>query len=193
MTGVSRWYVKTLGEMSLLQLFSNPGFDKHLFLKHRSKQWQIMTNHRLKRGKDPQHGIPPHKNVSSQVLCSSVLRQQDWKLRRGVPTLTHQKRTTWSSRRDTTRPVTWAKHGWDDRDTHGCKLKKNWDWKVHLSALLQGSSYHPSKIIWRGGIWKINKPWTLEPSLLADSFSLQTLSEASCKKYRKKKSPQVSK
>ena len=86
----SRWYVKTLGQMSWLQLVSNPGFVQTSLPKNRSKQWQIMTNHRLKRGKDPQHGTLPHKNVSFQVLCSSVLRQQDWKLSRGVPTWTHQ-------------------------------------------------------------------------------------------------------
>lgn len=122
------------------------------------KQWQIMTNHRLKRGKDPQHGILRFFYSSPLFKCSSTtrLKTQSW-----GPHVDPPKRTCHLGKR-------W----WDDRDTHGCKFpKKNWGWKIIYFC--KGHPIIPPKITCeRGGIWKINKSWTLLQAQRSKSLSI---------------------
>ena len=86
----------------------------------------------------------PQKRFFSSPLfkCSATtrLKTQPW-----GPHVDPPKRTTWSSRRDTTRPVTWGKHGETTVTPTAVNFKKKLRLKNHLPALLQGSSYHPSK------------------------------------------------
>ena len=120
---------------------SLPGF----VYKHLWKYLETMTNYDkspTQTWKRPTTWNPsPQKRffLSPLFKCSSTrLKTQSWGPHVDPPKRTCHLGKTW----------------WDDRDTHGCKFKKNWDWKIIYQPFCKGHPNHPSKIIFEGDVYE---------------------------------------
>ena len=92
----------------------------------------------------------PQKRVLSSCSATTRLKTQSW-----GPHVDPPKRTTWSSRRDTTRPVTWGKHGETAVTPTAVNFsKKNWDWKIIYQPFCKGHPIIPPKKYLKGTYMK---------------------------------------